>query len=248
MKLFNECCIQGLNKLKDSEIDMVFMDLPYGITSEEWDKKINLKNLWNQLNRVVKPSGAIIATSQSFFTFELYNSNPSQYRYSLVWVKNRPTGFASSNIRPLRGHEDILVFYRKQPTYLSKGEPLEKPYTRKLPIKSDEISKTNVINSTKLGENGERLIGHYTHKTKTTILKFNNPNNKNYGNGTVKPVELIKYLINTYSLPGDTILDPTFGSGTTAIACFETNRNFVGFEKNEIQFKNALNRIKLETF
>ena len=248
MKLYNECCLTGLSKLKDSKIDMVFMDLPYGITAEEWDKKIDLKQLWVQLNRVVKPNGAIIATCQSFFTFELYNSNPNQYRYSLIWLKNRPTGFASSNKRPLRAHEDILVFYKKQPVYFSKGEPLDKPYTRPLPLKSDNISKTNVINSTKLGEDGKRLIANYTHKTKTTILKFKNPNDKNYGNGTVKPVELVKYLINTYSSPGDTILDPTFGSGTTAIACFETNRNFIGFEKDEIQFQNALNRVKLETF
>ena len=248
MQLYNEDCLTGLSKIKDNQCDMAFLDLPYGITEHEWDKKLDLNALWKQLHRVVKDNGPIIATATGFFTIDLINSNHENYKYSLVWIKNRPTGFALSNKRPLRAHEDVLVFYKEQPFYNKQGVELEKPYSRRLPGKSDKISKTNVINSTGLDKEGNPLIGHYTHKCKTTVMQFSNDNRHNFGNGTSKPVDLIKYLIETYSKEGNIILDPTFGSGSCAIAAFETNRKFIGFEKDLEQYNFALNRINKETF
>lgn len=242
MELYNEDCLIGLNKLKNKSIDCCFIDLPYGITRNKWDSKINLELFWNEINRVIKDTCVCICTAQQPFTTELINSNSQNFKYTMVWVKNIPTGIALSEVRPMRYHEDIVIFYKKRPKYNSQGEKLNKEVYLKLPKSGTKRdSNSNVVGGSKGGQ-----LKLYTHKRKGSVLYFNR--SKSYGNTTSKPIELVKYLIETFTEPNDIILDPTFGSGTTAIACFELNRNFIGFEKCKEQYKIALNRIKKETF
>lgn len=243
MEIYNEDCLIGMKKLADNSVDMMFADLPYGITRNEWDIKIDLKAFWKEVNRVCKSNAAKVFTGAQPFTTEIINSNIKDFKYTMVWVKNRPTGIVLANKRPMRKHEDILVFYSKQPTYNKKGEKYKRPRFKQTQLVGSNQDSNSNINGYKT-ESPPRIF--YEYKNKDTVLFFDQ--SKAYGNTTSKPVGLIKHLIESYTKQGDLVLDPVTGSGTTAIAAFELDRDFIGFEINKKQYENSLLRIKTEVF
>lgn len=226
----------------DGSISACITDLPYSCLnksnpSAKWDKEIDMSKMWEQVWRVLKPNGACILFGQGLFSAKLMMSQPKLYRYSLVWDKvNRPTGFLDAKRRPLRIHEDILVFYRKQPTY------------------NPQMTYGAVCHSRGKGriENGKnRCYGSFeqtptvitNEKYPTSIVRFDKEH-KNFYHPTCKPVALLEWLIKTYSNEGDTILDFAMGSGSTMVACANTNRKGIGIELMEEYYNIAVKRVQ----
>lgn len=223
--------IEVMSRIPDNSIDMVLADLPYGTTQNKWDSVIPLEDLWKEYNRVVKDDGAMVFTASGLFTAQLMMSNPKNYKYKIVWEKSKPTNFLNAKKQPLRKHEDILVFYRKQPVYnpqMTKGEAYSKG------IRKDQLTGSyGNFNPVLIESSGERYpVDVIYFKTAETEGKVVHP--------TQKPIELARYLIRTYSNSGDVILDNTCGSGSFLIAALLEGRNFIGIEKNEdvALFKN----------
>ena len=241
-RIYNEDCLEGMKRIPDKSIDMILCDLPYGKTACKWDKIIPFEPLWEQYERVIKDNGAIVLFGSQPFTTTLINSNIKLFKYCWYWEKEKGTGFAFSGKQPLRKIEEICVFYKKQPNYDSQGEKLAKPYKHALPIKK---SDSGGITSDNLNPDGSRKYAWYTHKKKHNLLYFSR-DNANKGKGlhpTQKPVALFEFLIKTYTNEGDLVLDNCIGSGTTAIACINTSRNYIGFELNNEYYEIAKNRI-----
>lgn len=235
IKLLQGDCIELMKELPDKSIDMVLCDLPFGVTQNKWDKIIPFESLWGEYNRVVKENGAIVLFGQGLFTAELAYSNKDMFRYRLVWEKTKAGGFLNARRMPLQAHEDISIFYKRLPTYnpqMTEG----KPYIKK-----------NITNGDggcygKFERTGEVKINSGT-RFPRSVLKFSNDNHNSI-HTTQKPVKLLEYLIKTYTNEGETVLDNCMGSGSTGIACINTNRNFIGMELNEKFFKSAKNRIE----
>lgn len=234
-QIWNMDCLDGMSEIEDNSIDMILCDLPYGTTQCKWDTIIPFEDLWNHYNRIIKENGAIVLTSAQPFTSLLVSSNIRNFRYSWVWEKSKATGYLNSKKRPLIAHEDILVFYKKQPTY-NPQMVIGKPYN-----KGKALRTTNVYGKQKetLVENKEglrypRTVQYF--KTAESEGKVFHP--------TQKPIELFKYIIKTYTNEGDVVLDNCIGSGTTAIAAIATNRNYIGFEKDKEYYKLSLERIE----
>ena len=232
-KIYNEDCLEGMKRIPDKSVDMILCDLPYGTTACKWDSIIPLKPLWEQYERIVKDSGAIVLTGDEPFTSQLITSNLNSFRYRWVWEKSYSTGFMNANKMPLKNIEDILVFYKKLPTYNPQGViEVNKKQVRK------KDKSTTIYNDMGLkdGEYVQKLTNYpkqiiRTAKKESTI------------HPTQKPLALFEYLIRTYTNENETILDNCMGSGTTAIACINTNRNFIGFELDETYFNLANERI-----
>lgn len=223
-----------MSKIPDKSIDMILCDLPYAQTSNHWDSIIPFDKLWEQYNRVIKENGAIVLTAKGKFLFELVNSNFEDYRYEWVWNKRKGSNFAHVKKMPLNVHEYVVVFYKKLPTYnpqMTEG----KPYTQKRKQESVKGIADNLGRYTTVS-NGLRYP--------KTIIEVDDIAQKDIIHPTQKPVSLFEYLIKTYTNSGETVLDNCIGSGTTAIACINTNRNFIGFEKDVTYYKLANNRIK----
>ncbi len=223
-QIFEADCLSLMKKIPDHSVDMVLCDLPYGITQNCWDCYIPLEDLWNQYKRVVKENGAIVLTSQGLFTAKLIMSQPNLYKYKWVWAKSKSSNFLNAKKQPLRKHEDICVFYRKQPTYhpqMTKGEPYDKGYR-----KNQLSGSYGDFSSVHVKSDGERYpIDIIYFKTAESEGKVVHP--------TQKPVELGRYLIRTYTNPGEIVLDNTCGSGSFLVAALKEGRNFIGIEKNE---------------
>jgi site-specific DNA-methyltransferase (adenine-specific)/modification methylase len=224
-------CLEEMKRIPDNSIDMVLCDLPYGTTQNKWDSIIPLDKLWKEYNRIVKQNGAIVLTSQGLFTAKLILSNEKYFKYKIVWEKSKPTNFLNAKKQPLRKHEDICVFYRKQPTYnpqMRQGEAYNKG-TRKNQL----TGSYGDFKPVEVKSNGERYP--------TDIIYFKTAESEGeVYHPTQKPVELGRYLIRTYTNEGDIILDNTCGSGSFLVAAVLENRNFIGIEKNhEVhRFKN----------
>ena len=222
-----------MSKIPDKSIDMILCDLPYAQTSNHWDSIIPFDKLWEQYNRVIKENGAIVLTAKGKFLFELVNSNFEDYRYEWVWNKRKGSNFAHVKKMPLNVHEYAVVFYKKLPTYnpqMTEG----KPYTQKRKQESVKGIADNLGRYTTVS-NGLRYP--------KTIIEVDGIAQRDIIHPTQKPVSLFEYLIKTYTNSGETVLDSCIGSGTTAIACINTNRNFIGFEKDETYYKLSLDRI-----
>jgi site-specific DNA-methyltransferase (adenine-specific) len=214
-------CLEVMSSIPDKSIDMILCDLPYGTTHNEWDKQLPLWHLWGEYRRIIKPNGAIILTSQQPFTSELVVSGKDIFRYELIWAKTMGVGFLNANKMPLRSHENILVFYKNLPAYnpqMVEGKPYQK-YRKS----GAQGSSYGYADSKNTENTGERF-------PKSWII-VSNGNNKNHNHPTQKPVALFEYLIKTYTNEGDLVLDNCIGSGTTAIACKNTGRHFIGIEK-----------------
>lgn len=230
-RIYQRDCMSdgGMALIPDKSIDMILCDLPYGTTNNAWDSVINLEALWAQYERIIKDNGAIILTCSQPFTTALNASNPKLFRYEWIWIKNNSTGFQLANKRPLKKHENISVFYKKQPTYNPQGLV---PYGKK-----------NRRGS--VGDNWSELSSNeYTQQWTnypTQLLEFSYDKDKFHP--TQKPVALFEYLIKTYTNEGDIVLDNCMGSGTTAVAAVNTKRRFIGFESDPKYFEIANQRL-----
>jgi len=216
--------LEIMKQLPDNSIDMVLCDLPYGTTQNKWDSVIPLDELWKQYRRIVKDEGAIVLTSQGMFTAELMVSNPKMFRYKWVWEKSKSTNFLNAKKQPLRKHEDVCVFYKKQPVYhpqMIEGEPYDKG------VRKNQLS----------GSYGDFQPVHVHSDGKrypTDIIYFKTAESEGkVFHPTQKPVELGRYFVRTYTNPGDVVLDNTSGSGSFLVAALLEGRNFIGIEKNE---------------
>ena len=230
INLLHGDCLELMKDIPDESVDMVLADLPYGTTKNKWDSIIPLGKLWEQYERVIKGNGAIVLFGSQPFTTALNNSNTKLYRYEWIWIKNNSTGFQLANKRPMKKHEIISVFYNKQPTYNPQGL---QPY-----------GKVNKRGS--MGDNWDEMssnqyIQKYTNYP-TQLLEYSYDKEKLHP--TQKPVALFEYLIKTYTNEGETVLDNVMGSGTTGIACLNTNRKFIGMELDETYFNIAKERIE----
>ncbi|GMO42053.1 MAG: site-specific DNA-methyltransferase [Treponemataceae bacterium] len=216
-----------MDHLPDSSVDMVLCDLPYGTTQNKWDSVIPLDKLWERYNRIVKKDGAIVLTSQGIFTAKLILSNEKDFKYKIVWEKSKPTNFLNAKKQPLRKHEDICVFYRNQPAY-NPQMGIGKSYTKG--IRKDQYTGSYGNFRPVLVESKDGL------RYPNDIVYFKTPESEKEGtvwHPTQKPVELGRYLIRTYSNPGNVILDNTSGAGSFLVSALLEQRNFIGIEKNQ---------------
>lgn len=238
INLYQGDCLEVMKEIKDKSIDMILCDLPYGITARnKWDEIIPFESLWNQYERIIKPNGSIVLTCSQPFTSMLLMSNKKLFKYSLVWQKTTPTGFLNAKKMPLRTHEDILVFYKSLPTYNPQKTTGHK---RKV---SKAEHKINCVKTTDYGEHGLTTYDS-TERYPTSVLSFSTDKQKSALHPTQKPVALFEWLIKTYTNEGELVLDNCIGSGTTAIACINTKRNFIGFELNTTYCGVANKRIQ----
>ena len=240
-------CLAEMDKLIEQGItvDAIITDPPYGTLNAKWDSVIPFDEMWLRLNKLIKPNGAIVLFGSEPFSSALRMSNVKNYKYDWVWVKERGTGVGNARKMPMKKHELISVFYKKQPIYHYQGEPYEKPIRHLLPIidsVSGGLSGASSIN------NKERKVVYYTHRTKNSVLNFNRESNrKKYTfHPTQKPVALMEYLIKTYTNEGETVLDFTMGSGTTGVAAKILNRQFIGIELDDKYFEIAKDRVEDE--
>ena len=223
-QLFEEDCLECMKRIPNESIDMILCDLPYGMTQNKWDSYIPLDKLWEQYKRIIKPSGAIVLTAQGLFTAKLIMSQPQLYKYKWIWEKSKPTNFLNAKKQPLRKHEDICVFYKKQPTYhpqMTAGTPYDKG------VRKNQLSGSyGDFQPVHVSTDGERYPTEIIYvKTAESEGEVVHP--------TQKPIELGRYLVRTYTNPGDIVLDNTFGSGSFLVAALMEGRNFIGIEKNE---------------
>lgn len=236
-------CLDILPLIPDGSIECIIDDLPYGMANRlscagRWDNVIPIDAMWKEFLRVAKEDAAIILFAQGMFSARLMLSRPDLYKYTLIWAKNSSTGFLNANRMPLRKHEDILVFYRKQPTF----NPQMMPCTKDEVIHSRGKLQNHITNNI-YGKRVELPSKIRTEKYPTSILYFNKPHYKGQ-HPTEKPVDLCRWLIRTYTNEGDTVLDATMGYGTTGVAAALEHRGFVGIEKDESYFSIASRRIE----
>lgn len=230
-QVFNEDCLEGMKRIPDKSVDMILCDLPYGTTQNKWDSVIPLEKLWDQYLRVIKDDGAIVLTAQTPFDKVLGFSNLKMLRYEWIWGKNKATGHLNSKKMPLKEHENILLFYKKLPKYCPQGI-IKKP--------RPTVRRGKAGNGTNYGRSDKDAIQEYENYPKS-ILSFA-MDTKGF-HPTQKPVALFEYLIKTYTSAGDVVLDNCMGSGTTAIACINTGRNYIGFELDRDYYEKLTERI-----
>ena len=236
-KIYNEDCLEGMKRIPDGSVDCVICDLPYGTTACKWDVVIPLKELWEQYTRITKDNGAIVLFCCQPFTSVLVSSNLKGYKHHWIWLKNRGTGFQVAKYRPMMKTEDIIAFTKKgeKINYYPQMIKLDKPYF------SRNASSSNGTNPlTHFNSGGKKVDSKYP----TNVLDFSKVAKPVHP--TQKPVELIRYLIRTYTNEGDLVLDNCSGSGTTAISCIKEKRNFICFEKDETYWKKSVERVKNE--
>lgn len=237
-----------LKEFPNKSIDFILCDLPYGTTALKWDKVIDFKELWLQYERIITDNGVIALFAIQPFTTQLIASNLNLYRYSWIWKKDTPTGFLNANYCPLKATEDICIFSKGTIGSLSKN-PI-----RFFPQGVVEVNKVkhNNPNSNWRANKGYPSTGNSLNSDKEYVQKYTNypsnilefPRDKNAIHPTQKPVRLCEYLIKTYSREGEVVLDNCSGSGSTAIACIGTNRNFICIEKNKDIWKASQERIQ----
>ena len=234
-KLLQGDCLKLMKNIPDKSVDMVLCDLPFGTTMNKWDSVIDFDELWTAYKRIIKNNGAIVLFGQGLFTAELACSNKEMFRYRLVWEKTKAGGFLNARRMPLQAHEDISVFYKKLPTYNPQMET-GKPYVKRAVTngdggcygKFDRVGQTNINNGTRFPR---------------SVLRFSNDNHNSI-HKTQKPVQLLEYLIRTYTNEGETVLDNCMGSGSTGVACVNTNLDFIGIELDKNYFEIAKERIE----
>ncbi len=228
-------CLAVMPIIPDESIDLILADVPYGTTACKWDSIIPLEPMWDQLRRLIKPNGAIVLTASQPFTTKLIASNMKMFKYDLVWYKALGSGHLNCNRMPMRNHEQILVFYSSLPTYnpqMTKGKMRTKGSTRG--------------NTTEnYGEFKGVTSRNDTYYPQSVIDITNGDRTSEHQHPTQKPVALMEYLIKTYTNEGETVLDFTIGSGTTAVACIRTKRNFIGIELDKDKDGKSLGYCKI---
>jgi site-specific DNA-methyltransferase (adenine-specific) len=232
-------CLELMKSIPNKSVDLILCDLPYGETQNPLDKPLPFEPLWEQYTRIIKDNGAIILFGQGLFYIDLVNSNRKLFRYDLVWNKQLTTGFLNANRMPLRQHEQIAVFYKHLPVYhpqFTEGKPL---HGRGVAYKSKACKNENYG---KFEQQDDTRKGS-TQKHPTSILQFAKPHPSVAQHRTEKSISLLEWLIKSYTEEGANVLDNCMGSGTTGVACVNTNRNFIGIEIDEKYFNVAKNRI-----
>lgn len=239
IKLINDDCIKAMSELPDNSVDAIIVDPPYQVTQCSWDTIIPLNLMWEQINRVCKDNAAVIIFSQQPFTSLLITSNISNYKYSITWKKNKKTNFLNAKKQPLRQTEEICVFYKKQCTYnpvMSEGHKPVNSFTK-------HTGDGDTLGKTKTGFKG----GGQTNRHPTNIVEFNVVNNDGSKgkrhHSSQKPVDLLEYLVRTYTNENNVVLDFAMGSGTTGVACKNLNRRFIGIDDKKKYFDIAKDRI-----
>jgi len=238
MNLMLGDCLERMKEIPDGSVDLILADPPYGTTACKWDSVIPLDKMWEQLKRIIKPNGAIVMTASQPFTTMLISSNIKMFKYCWVWDKGVGVNFFHVKKQPLKVTEDVCVFYNKQATYNPVMAKREKPIKK---------SNNNVGESSGYFVDGQsdKYIGRvYEEAYPSVILKFSTRSAGSRGiHPTQKPVDLMEYLIKTYTNENETVLDFTMGSGTTGVACTNTNRKFIGIEKDAGYFEIAKQRL-----
>lgn len=237
MQLLKGDCLEKMKEIANESVDIVICDLPYGQTSCKWDNKIDIMKLWDELKRIGKPNTPYFFFTTTKFGVELITANPKWFRYDLVWEKTTNCGFLNARKMPMRNHEMIYVFYNKQPLYdIEKYHTISKPKDNiKAKIQNQSVySKFELI-----FDNGSRYIPPLP----KSIMRFGYEVNKKYKHKTQKPIALLEWILRYYSKPNDVVLDPTMGSGTTGVASYNLNRNFIGIELDETIYNNAVDRL-----
>ena len=217
-------CLEVMLKIPDGCVDMILCDLPYGTTQNEWDSIIPLDALWKEYRRVIKTNGAIVLTAQPPFDKVLGASNLDMFRYEWIWYKNKATGHLNAKIQPLKAHENILVFYKKLPTYNPQN-------LIKKDIPTVRVGRNN---GTNYGKSDKEAVQEFENYPKSILYSLSEVETVH---PTQKPVDLFEYLIRTYTNENEVILDNCLGSGTTAVAALSCNRKFIGIEK-ELKYVN----------
>lgn len=233
-QLYKGDCLEIMRDIPDKSVDMILCDLPYGTTSCKWDSVIPFEPLWEQYNRIIKDNGAIVLFGSEPFSSALRMSNIKDYKYDLKWQKDQGSDFMLAKKKPLKDYEDIAVFYKKQPTYNPQMREGFKEWTKK-------DSGNNVIGHLDKQEKAQIKQSIGNKRYPISILKFNRIRNGLHP--TQKPVELLEWLITTYTNENEVVLDNAMGSGSTGEACMKTNRNFIGIEQDDKYFEIAYNRI-----
>lgn len=233
----NGDCLEVMKTIPDKSIDMILCDLPYGTTACKWDVIIPFEPLWEQYNRIIKNNGAIVLFGSEPFSSLLVCSNLKMFKYEWIYEKTQPSGHLNAKRMPMKYHENILVFYKKQPTY----NPIKTTGHKR------KQSKGQIVNELGKGCYGKQTGANYdsTERYPKSVQIFSNGLMKQKSlHPTQKPVELLEYLIKTYTLENETVLDNCMGSGSTCVACINTNRKFIGIEKDKNYFEIARKRIE----
>lgn len=239
IELLHGDCLELMKDIADKSIDMIVCDLPYGVTQNKSDIRLPFDLLWTQYERIIKDNGAIALFAQGLFYVDLVNSNRKLFKYDLIWNKVLTTGFLNAKRMPLRCHEQIAIFYKKQPTYnpqFTEGKPL---HGRGNSYKSKEAKNQNYGKFEQLDD----VRKGSTQKYPTSILTFPKPHPSVAKHRTEKSIECIEWLIRTYTNEGDVVLDNCMGSGSTGVACINTNRKFIGIELDENYFEISKTRL-----
>ena len=238
IELIQGDCLEKMKDIPDGSIDMILCDLPYGTTKCKWDDNNAIDGLWDNYNRIIKDRGAIVLFGSEPFSSYLRMSNIKNYKYDWVWDKHIPRGFQTAKYRPMNRHENIMVFgdgaIKYYPIMILRDKPVKvKNYSKKDKTSSNDIGKYN--------DSSREFV--YTHRNPDTIIEGFWEANAGKVHPTQKPVALLEYLIKTYTLEGETVLDNCMGSGSTGVACKNLNRNFIGIELDPEYFKIAEKRI-----
>ena len=232
IQLYNGDCLELMKNIPNGSVDMILCDLPYGTTRNKWDCIIPFDSLWEHYKRIIKENGAIVLFGDGLFTAKMMMSNEKMWRYNLVWDKKRGCDFLNANVKPLKSHEDIMVFYKKKPKY-NKQFWYSKPYNR---TKNGTLSNNygNRKEAYSESKDGKR--------NPLTILSFARDGDRTHD--TQKPIKLLEWLIKTYTDENEVVLDNCMGVGSCGVACINTNRNFIGIELDKNYFEIAEKRIK----
>jgi DNA modification methylase len=238
-KVIEGDCLKIMREFPSKSIDMILCDLPYGMTQNHWDSVISLDELWKHYRRIIKDTGVIALTSQGLFTAKLILSNQNLFKYKITWIKSKPTNFLNAKKQPLRKHEDICIFYKKQPFYnpqMSMREPYNKGFRK------DQLSGSyGDFKTVEVKSNGERYPADVIYfKTAESEGPVFHP--------TQKPVELGRYLIKTFTREGEIVLDNACGSGSFLVSAILEGRQFIGIEKNQDVYlfkKKKINYIEI---
>ena len=235
--LYNGDCLEESLNIKNNSVDLILTDLPYGVLNKrtEWDAIIPFEKMWEMVDRILKPNGAFITTSKQPFTSQLIMSNIKDFRYTLVWEKSKSTGYLNSKRMPLVSHEDIVVFYKKLPPYnpqMTQGIPYDKgKAVRDTESYGKQTTAIHVKNDTGM-------------RYPRSVQYFVTAESEGGFHPTQQPITLFEWLIKTYTNENDVVCDITMGSGTTGVSAVNTNRNFIGIEKDKSYFKVSKDRIE----
>jgi DNA modification methylase len=232
-------CLIEMDKIADKSVDMILCDLPYGTTACKWDNIIPFDKMWQQYERIIKDNGAIVLTASQPFTSALVMSNPKLFKYEWIWEKSKASNFLQASYMPLKAHENIMVFSKNKANYNAQktvGKPFNKGKDKRDGIATEVYQSIPNIN-------GFKIINESGLRNPRTVQYFTTAESEGKFHPTQKPIELMAYLIKTYTNEGEIVLDNCMGSGTTGVACKKTGRHFIGIEKDEKYFELAVSRV-----